>query len=134
MVWLLAEHAGELLAAIAVFALGPTAYYMWGASSDSGRNLMPNHAVQWAAIRWARAQGCGAYDLWGIPDEVGANPEAYADGEGWGEGGLWGVYRFKQGFGGRVVRFAGAWDLPLSRPGYALYKLALRVRKSQVSG
>jgi lipid II:glycine glycyltransferase (peptidoglycan interpeptide bridge formation enzyme) len=95
---------------------------------------MPNHAVQWAAIRWARAQGCVAYDLWGIPDEVGANPDAYAEQESWGEGGLWGVYRFKQGFGGRVVRFAGAWDLPLSRPGYTLYKLALRVRKSQVSG
>jgi lipid II:glycine glycyltransferase (peptidoglycan interpeptide bridge formation enzyme) len=134
LAWLLAEHEGELLAAIAVFALGPTAYYMWGASSDSGRNLMPNHAVQWAAIRWARAQGCVAYDLWGIPDEVGANPDAYAEQESWGEGGLWGVYRFKQGFGGRVVRFAGAWDLPLSRPGYTLYKLALRVRKSQVSG
>lgn len=134
MTWLLAEHDGELLAAIAVFAIGSTAYYMWGASSDSGRNLMPNHAVQWAAIRWARARGCASYDLWGIPDEVGENPEAYAEQESWGEGDLWGVYRFKQGFGGRVVRFTGAWDLPLSRGGYALYKLALRVRKSQVGG
>lgn len=134
MTWLLAEHESELLAAIAVFALGRTAYYMWGASSDSGRNLMPNHAVQWAAIRWSRARGCAQYDLWGIPDEVGANPEAYTEPDSWGEGGLWGVYRFKQGFGGRVVRFTGAWDLPLSRPGYALYQLALRVRKSQVGG
>lgn len=134
MTWLLAEHEGELLSAIAIFALGRSAYYMWGASSDSGRNLMPNHAVQWAAIRWARAKGCAQYDLWGIPDEVGANPDAYTEQESWGEGGLWGVYRFKQGFGGRVARFTGAWDLPLSRPGYALYKLALRVRKSQVGG
>ena len=133
MTWLLAEAEGELLAAIAVFALGRHAYYMWGASSDSGRNLMPNHAVQWAAIRWARAKGCEAYDLWGIPDEVGADPAAYADPESWGEGGLWGVYRFKQGFGGQVVHYTGAWDLPLSRPGYALYRLALRVRKSQVA-
>ena len=54
MAWLLAEAAGELLAAIAVFALGRNAWYMWGASSDNGRNLMPNHAVQWAAIRWAQ--------------------------------------------------------------------------------
>jgi lipid II:glycine glycyltransferase (peptidoglycan interpeptide bridge formation enzyme) len=134
MTWLLAEHEGALLAAIAVFALGRTAYYMWGASSDEGRNVMPNHAVQWAAMRWARGKGCTAYDLWGIPDEVGENPEAYAEPETWGQGGLWGVYRFKQGFGGRVVRYTGAWDLPLSRPGYALYKLALRVRKSQVGG
>ena len=134
MTWLLAESEGELLAAIAVFALGRSAYYMWGASSDSGRNLMPNHAVQWAAIRWARGLGCETYDLWGIPDEVGANPAAYEEPESWGEGGLWGVYRFKQGFGGRVMRYVGAWDLPLSAPGYALYKLALRIRKSQGAG
>lgn len=133
MTWLLAEHEGQLLAAIAVFALGSTAYYMWGASADDGRSVMPNHAVQWAAMRWARAKGCTAYDLWGVPDEVGDNPEAYAEPESWGKGGLWGVYRFKQGFGGKVVRFAGAWDLPLSKAGYALYKLALRVRKSQVA-
>jgi peptidoglycan pentaglycine glycine transferase (the first glycine) len=127
--WLVAEHEGQMLAAIAVFALGHMAWYMWGASGDEGRNLMPNHALQWAAMRWARAKGCAIYDLWGIPDEVGDNPDAYAEPESWGQGGLWGVYRFKQGFGGRVVRYAGAWDLPLSRPGYALYKLALRVRK-----
>jgi lipid II:glycine glycyltransferase (peptidoglycan interpeptide bridge formation enzyme) len=90
---------------------------------------MPNHALQWAAMRWAKARGCTLYDLWGIPDEVGAHPDAYAEPESWGEGGLWGVYRFKQGFGGQVVRYTGAWDMPLSQPGYALYKLALRVRR-----
>ncbi len=133
MAWLLAEHEGQLLAAIAVFALGRTAYYMWGASADDGRNVMPNHAVQWAAMRWARARGCTVYDLWGVPDEVGDDPDRYTDAETWGQGGLWGVYRFKQGFGGRVVRFAGAWDLPLSRAGYKLYQLALLIRKSQVA-
>ena len=129
MTWLLAEHEGALLAAIAVFTLGRMAWYLWGASSDEGRNLMPNHALQWAAMRWARARGCEIYDLWGIPDEVGANPAAYAEPESWGEGGLWGVYRFKQGFGGRVIRYMGAWDMPLSEIGYRLYRLALRVRE-----
>lgn len=126
--WLLAEYEGRLLAAIAVLALGRMAWYMWGASDDADRNLMPNHALQWAAIRWARDRGCSVYDLWGIPDEVGEDPEAYANPESWGSGGLWGVYRFKQGFGGQVVRYSGAWDLPLSAPGYALYRTALRVR------
>lgn len=129
--WLVAEHEGRMLAAIAVFALGRMAWYMWGASGEEGRNLMPNHALQWAAMRWARARGCTIYDLWGIPDEVGENPDAYAEPASWGEGGLWGVYRFKQGFGGRVVRYTGAWDLPLSRVGYALYRLALRVRRGE---
>lgn len=129
MTWLIAEHEGRMLAAIAVFALGRLAWYMWGASGDADRNLMPNHAVQWAAMRWARARGCTTYDLWGIPDEVGANPTAYEAPENWGEGGLWGVYRFKQGFGGRIVRYTGAWDLPLSQFEYALYRLAWRARK-----
>jgi lipid II:glycine glycyltransferase (peptidoglycan interpeptide bridge formation enzyme) len=129
MTWLIAEHEGEMLAAIAVFALGLRAWYMWGASGDQGRNLMPNHALQWAAIRWAKGRGCRTYDLWGIPDEVGERPDAYAEPESWGEGGLWGVYRFKQGFGGQVVRYIGAWDLPLSGIGYLIYRLALRIRK-----
>jgi peptidoglycan pentaglycine glycine transferase (the first glycine) len=129
--WWLAEAAGELLAAIAVFAFGQGAWYMWGASGDSGRNLMPNHALQWAAISWARGRRCLTYDLWGIPDEVGENPQAYEDSETWGSEGLWGVYRFKQGFGGAVVRYVGAWDLPLSAPGYALYSAALQFRRSE---
>jgi peptidoglycan pentaglycine glycine transferase (the first glycine) len=128
--WWLAEAAGELLAAIAVFALGRGAWYMWGASGESGRNLMPNHALQWAAISWAKGRGCLTYDLWGIPDQVGENPQAYEESDKWGSEGLWGVYRFKQGFGGAVVRFVGAWDLPLSAAGHALYRTALRVRNA----
>ena len=69
--WLVAEHEGQMLAAIAVFAFGSGAWYMWGASGEHDRNLMPNHALQWAAICWAKERGCQVYDLWGIPDEVG---------------------------------------------------------------
>jgi hypothetical protein len=29
------------------------------------------------------------------------------------------------------VRYTGAWDMPLSKPGYAMYKLALRVKRGQ---
>jgi peptidoglycan pentaglycine glycine transferase (the first glycine) len=128
--WWIAEYAGGMLAAIAVFASGQGAWYMWGASGENARNLMPNHALQWAAISWAKRRGCLTYDLWGIPDVVGEHPEAYADSESWGSDGLWGVYRFKQGFGGHVVRYAGAWDMPVSAAGYALYRTALRFRRS----
>ena len=93
---------------------------------------MPNHALQWAALRLARDRGCYVYDLWGIPDEVGADPQAFTEPESWGEGGLWGVYRFKQGFGGRIVRYTGAWDLPFSKAGYALYCWALRYRGRRI--
>ena len=83
-----------------------------------------------ASARAAPHTICGA-----SPTKWARTPDAYAEPESWGEGGLWGVYRFKQGFGGQVVRYTGAWDLPLSRDrDYALYKLALRARKSQVTG
>jgi lipid II:glycine glycyltransferase (peptidoglycan interpeptide bridge formation enzyme) len=128
-VWLLAEHEERLLAAIVVFAFGDKSWYFWGASSGERRNLMPNHALQWASMRWARERGCRIYDLWGIPDEAGSAPEEYEDPENWGTGGLWGVYRFKRGFGGRIVRGVGAWDRVYSAPGYWLYGKALGLRR-----
>jgi lipid II:glycine glycyltransferase (peptidoglycan interpeptide bridge formation enzyme) len=126
--WLLAEFAGQSLAAIAVFALGKKSWYMWGASSSLERQRMPNHALQWAGITWAAGQGCASYDLWGIPDEVGADPAAYAEDFAEQKGGLWGVYRFKQGFGGQIVRYTGCWDLEMSRMGRRAYHLARRLR------
>ena len=74
---------------------------------NDDRNLMPNHLLQWETMRWARANGCTAYDLWGVPDEVGIDADAPIPDPATG---LWGVWRFKRGFGGRVVRYAGAWD------------------------
>ena len=95
------------VAAIMVFAFGSKAWYMYGASSNEHRERMPNHALQWEAIRWAKSRGCATYDLWGVPDEDGATLEArYLE----RDDGLWGVYRFKRGFGGRLVRYVGAFD------------------------
>ena len=122
---LIASHEGEDLAALMVFALGRTAWYFYGASSDAHRNLMPTYAVQWEAIRWARARGCTRYDLWGIPDADEATLEAGFETR---SDGLWGVYRFKRGFGGQVVRAVGAWDRVYNPLLYALYRrLAARL-------
>jgi peptidoglycan pentaglycine glycine transferase (the first glycine) len=107
---LLATYQDKVIAGLMVFAFGQRAWYMYGASSDRERNRMPNHLLQWQAIRWAKAQGCLAYDLWGIPDEVGKEPEKYKRTVTDRQSGLWGVYRFKQGFGGQVVRYVGAYD------------------------
>lgn len=104
---LIAEHEGVPLAAIMVGQLAGKAYYFYGASGNQGRNLMPNHALQWAAIQWAKAHGCIRYDFWGIPDELGLDPTVQPPEEATG---LWGVWRFKQGFGGDIVRYVGAWD------------------------
>jgi len=141
--YLLAEYAGEAIAAIVVCAVGQSAYYLWGASSDRERNRMPNHALQWAGIQWAKAQGATHYDFWGIPDEIGQLAQGLRNGDGSGTlsdalpldldalpaGDLWGVYRFKQGFGGEVVRTVGAWDLPISPVGYKIYLSGLHLLK-----
>ncbi len=113
----IAEYEGEPLAALLAFHFGRVGYYLYGASSSRERNRMPNHALQWAAIQWAKANGCEWYDFWGIPPDV---PDDGAV-ETWGEGGLWGVFRFKQGFGGQIVKYPGAFDAVYNRAAYWLY-------------
>jgi lipid II:glycine glycyltransferase (peptidoglycan interpeptide bridge formation enzyme) len=67
---------------------------------------------------WARERGCTSYDLWGIPDEAGEDEEDME--EVLGRGGLWGVYRFKRGFGGKVVRHSPSYDYVYSPVPYWL--------------
>ncbi|HZY45649.1 MAG TPA: peptidoglycan bridge formation glycyltransferase FemA/FemB family protein, partial [Anaerolineae bacterium] len=89
-----ATYQEKIIAGIFVFALRDRAWYFYGASGDVERERMPNHALQWAAIRWAKSRGCTEYDLWGVPDENEATLEVqHLD----RSDGLWGVYRFKRG-------------------------------------
>ncbi|MBM4464357.1 MAG: peptidoglycan bridge formation glycyltransferase FemA/FemB family protein [Chloroflexi bacterium] len=114
----LAIYEDKVLAGIMVFAMGRRAWYMYGASSDEHRNLMPNYLLQWEAIKWAKERGCLIYDLWGIPDEE----EEVLEREFLKRNdGLWGVYRFKRGFGGQVVHYLGAYDYVYSPSLYWLY-------------
>jgi lipid II:glycine glycyltransferase (peptidoglycan interpeptide bridge formation enzyme) len=107
LVLLLAEYDKRPLAAVMIAAVGKTAVYLYGASSNEERNRMPSYAVQWAAIQWAKQRGCTHYDLWGVPDADETTLEA-----GFQErsDGLWPVYRFKRGFGGQLWRTVGPVD------------------------
>jgi peptidoglycan pentaglycine glycine transferase (the first glycine) len=104
---LVAEYEGKPLASLMVFANGKRAWYVYGASNDHERNRMPTYLLQWQAIRWAKALGCEEYDLWGVPDENEEILEANFESR---HVGLWGVYRFKRGFGGQLKRAAQALD------------------------
>ncbi len=95
---LLAEYHGQLLAGIFVGLFARQGIYLYGASGNEQRNLMPNYLLQWEAIRWAKREGATEYDLWGIP-LTDNEDEAMA-----------GVYRFKRGWGGEVVRFVGCYE------------------------
>jgi peptidoglycan biosynthesis/recognition FemAB-like protein len=111
-----ARVEGEAVAAIMVARFGGRAYYLFGGSSDRHRQLMPTYATQWAAMRDAAAAGCRDYDMWGMP------PTADDPSHPWH--GLW---QFKAGFGGRLVRYCGGWDLVLSPLGARLGRTAERV-------
>jgi lipid II:glycine glycyltransferase (peptidoglycan interpeptide bridge formation enzyme) len=78
-------------------------------SSQRYRERMPNYLLQWTAIQHAKAAGCKLYDLWGAPDTFDEHDP------------MWGVFRFKEGLGGDVVRHIGAWDLPIRPITYKLY-------------
>jgi lipid II:glycine glycyltransferase (peptidoglycan interpeptide bridge formation enzyme) len=106
---LIAEVHGEPVAAIFVFYFAGRAYYVYGMSSDAHREKMPTYLLQWEAMKRARAKGCNVYDLWGAPDVFDESDS------------MWGVYRFKEGLGGMVVRTLGAWDFAPNPFWYKLY-------------
>ena len=109
----LAEHGGALLAGALIFTLGGRAWYVYGASSNERRNLMPNYALHWHIIGELKKDGIDTYDMRGISGDFSPdNP-------------LYGLYRFKKGFTGQVVEYAGEFDLPLTRPLYWAVRLAL---------
>jgi peptidoglycan pentaglycine glycine transferase (the first glycine) len=109
----IAEYEGQPLAGLILFRFGEKAWYMYGASRDLHRDRMPNHLLQWEAMRWAKAQGCTVYDMWGAPDVLDESDP------------MWGVYKFKKGFGGQFVRHIGAYDYPVSRLLYQFYTVTM---------
>jgi lipid II:glycine glycyltransferase (peptidoglycan interpeptide bridge formation enzyme) len=115
---LVAEHEGDFLAGIIVLRYGEAATYVYGASSNHKRNLMAPYGLQWEAMRRAKISGARRYDLFGIPP---ADDPAHP---------MHGLYRFKTGFGGRIVHRLGAWDYPVSRGAYALYRGAEAARNT----
>jgi peptidoglycan pentaglycine glycine transferase (the first glycine) len=116
---LVAEYQNQPLAALIVFAHGPRAYYFYGASASDHRDRMPTYLLQWEAMRWARSRGCSEYDLWGVPDKDEEILEKEFTAR---QDGLWGVYRFKRGFGGELRRSIGPWDRVYHPPLYRLYQ------------
>lgn len=106
---LIAEVDGEPVAGLINVYFSSKAWYLFGMSSQRYRERMPNYLLQWTAIQHAKAAGCELYDLWGAPDTFEEQDP------------MWGVFRFKEGLGGDVIRHIGAWDLPIRPTTYKLY-------------
>jgi len=114
----LAQHEGDVLAGIVTLFRGPSAVYLYGASSSKKRNLMAPYALQVKAMEDAREAGCVEYDLYGIPPNNEPNhPMA-------------GLYLFKTGFGGKIVHRPGCWDYPCYNLLYRVYFFAEKVREA----
>ena len=110
---LIAEVDNEPVAAIFIFYFAERAYYVYGMSRNAHREKMPTYFLQWEAMKRAKARGCTVYDLWGAPDVFDESDS------------MWGVYRFKEGLGGKVVRTLGAWDFAPNLFWYKLYSEAV---------
>ncbi len=106
---LVAEVEGEALAALVLFHFAGRAWYLYGMSRDLQREKMPNYLLQWQAAQVAAGLGCKSYDLWGAPDVFDESDS------------MWGVFRFKEGMGGMVIRTIGAWDYPVRPWLYSAY-------------
>lgn len=105
----LARHRSVVLAGIIVAHTRDVATYLYGASAAHGRSVMAPYALQWHAMRTAKAAGCALYDAFGIPPSADPVHPMY------------GLYRFKTGFGGRVVHRRGAWDFVYDNETYAVF-------------
>ena len=117
--YLFAEREGRLLAGIQVLWFGSRAWYMYGASSDVDRNLMPTYLLQWEGIRRAWERGCRCYDMRGVysptPDPM--DPE-------------FGVYDFKRKFGAQMVKLLGEYDFVLQPKIYAAWRFLERAAQT----
>src|SRR5271157_5448001 len=106
---LIAEVDGEPVGGLMLFHFAGKAWYLYGMSRQAHREKMPNYLLQWEAMRRAKDLGCTCYDLWGAPDVFNETDS------------MWGVFRFKEGLGGKVIRFLGAWDYSPRPVYYLLY-------------
>jgi lipid II:glycine glycyltransferase (peptidoglycan interpeptide bridge formation enzyme) len=118
-VLLLAEYENRPIAGLIAVRCGPVTTYMFGASSNAERNRMPNHLLQWSAIRWARAHGCTIYDFRAIAEVLDPREDLYS------------LFTYKQGFGGYSTLALETHDLPYNGPLYWTYERLLTIKRAR---
>lgn len=109
---LMAYYEDKPISGIIPIMYGNKTWYLYGASSNQHRNLMPNYLLQWEMIKWAIQNGCDMYDFRGVSGVVDESHPQY------------GLYRFKKGFGAEFTEFIGEVYLPFKPFKYKLYKFA----------
>jgi peptidoglycan pentaglycine glycine transferase (the first glycine) len=110
---LIAEIEGKPIAALFLFYFDQKSYYLYGMSRDIHREKMPNYLLQWEAIKLGKSLNCRKYDMWGAPDVFEPSDR------------MWGVYKFKEGLGAKIIQTLGAYDYPTSKFTYTIIQEAL---------
>lgn len=108
---IMAEKDNEPLAAMFLVVSGNRGTYLYGASSGLNKNLMGSYAVQWEAMKVSKQMGCTEYDMFGIAPKADPSHPMY------------GLFRFKTGFGGSIYHTLGCWDYPLDKEKYSIYSV-----------
>ncbi len=94
----LVYYEGKVISGAISIIHSKKVWYLYGASSNAYRNVMPNYLMQWEMIKWAIEEGCDMYDFRGVSGDIDeSNP-------------MYGLYRFKKGFNGDLVEFIGTLD------------------------
>ncbi len=114
----MAYHESKPIAGTIAIQYGDKVWYLYGASSNEFRNLMPNYLLQWEMIRWSIETKCRIYDFRGVSGDTSKdNP-------------LYGLYRFKKGFNGDFTEFPGEFNLILNSPAAFVINNGIRLNKS----
>lgn len=113
---LVARHEAKIIAAVTLVRFGETCWYLHGASSNVQRNVMAPYLLQWEAIQRAKRWGCRLYDFRAIPDLLREDQD------------MFGVYRFKEGFGGYQFTTLQTWTLAYRPFLFGLWQLYFRGR------
>lgn len=92
--------------------------YVYGASDNAYRQYMPNYLMQWEMIRWAVETGCTVYDFQGISGDTENEDNP-----------MYGLYRFKRGFGGEIAELAGEFDYVYRPVAQALVSVGMKAKK-----
>jgi len=107
---LLATYKQDALAGAIVTLSEKGALFLHGGSSNHKREFMASYIMHWWAIQHARSRQCRTYDMGAIsPSDDPAHS-------------FFGMYRFKIGFGGRIVHNSGSWDYPVQKDIYRSFR------------
>lgn len=111
----IAKHEDDKLSAAIAINYGPEMFYLYGASSNVKRNLMPNYLMQWEMIKWGLEKKCSIYNFGGIIHLDKNN----------------GLYKFKTGFCREdgIFKYLGEIDYVYNKRIYFIYTKCLPVLK-----